>query len=173
MRRESPPTNSDLFSLGQIIEQVRTLVAELCKAFNTPIPTEELAMLDQPLSALLSSCPNTSTFPTENSTDSGFSNVPDDNDMQQRASDTEEDSDMEDEDLPIEMEEEAAPDKSKDDGLSREHTATLERLKQSQRDSYLKGSVSGSVQGERTSSAMPDDRMLTDCVLCHEQRPIV
>lgn len=38
---------------------------------------------------------------------------------------------MEDEDLPIEMEEDASnADKSKDEGLSHEHTATLERLKQ-------------------------------------------
>lgn len=67
----------------------------------------------------------------------------------------EEDSDMEEnaddgdeEDLPIEMEEEATGTAaSKDnDSLSREHLATLERLKQTQRDSYLKGSVSGSVQ---------------------------
>jgi len=65
----------------------------------------------------------------------------------QKQSDTEEDSDMEDEDLPIEMEEDpSTADRSKDEGLSKEHSATLERLKQSQRDSYLKGSVSGSVQ---------------------------
>lgn len=64
----------------------------------------------------------------------------------QQDSDTD-DSDMEEEDLPIEMEEDpAATDKNKDDGLSREHLVTLERLKQTQRDSYLKGSVSGSVQ---------------------------
>lgn len=65
----------------------------------------------------------------------------------------EEDSDMEngeeeEEDLPIEMEEEASGhDRSKEtENLSTEHIATLERLKQTQRDSYLKGSVSGSVQ---------------------------
>jgi len=127
-----------------IIEQVRTLVKELCKAFNIPIPSDSLEKLDKPLSELIGAC--TSTFPTENSTDSGFSFINDDNDNHQRGSDTEEDSDMEDEDLPIEMEEASAQDKSKDDGLSREHTATLERLKQSQRDSYLKGAVTGSVQ---------------------------
>lgn len=67
----------------------------------------------------------------------------------------EEDSDMEEnaddgdeEDLPIEMEEEATGTAAskENDSLSREHLATLERLKQTQRDSYLKGSVSGSVQ---------------------------
>lgn len=39
-----------------------------------------------------------------------------------------------------------SPDKSKDDGISSEHTATLERLRQNQRQDYLRGSVSGSVQ---------------------------
>ncbi|KAI1301447.1 Ubiquitin-conjugating enzyme E2 Q1 [Halotydeus destructor] len=131
-----------------VIEQVKLLVQELCRVSNLPLPIESLEMLNLPYSALNGSCPNNSTFPTENSTDSGFSYINDDNDNHQRQSDTEEDSDMEeDEDLPIEMEEEATgPDRNKDEGLSREHTATLERLKQSQRDSYLKGSVSGSVQ---------------------------
>lgn len=73
-----------------------------------------------------------------------------------KSDEEEEDSDMEEngdedgdeEDLPIEMEEEpTGTSGSKDnDSLSREHLATLERLKQTQRDSYLKGSVSGSVQ---------------------------
>ena len=103
------------------------LVSELCKATNVPIPCA-------------------SSFPTENSTDSGFSFIHE-NGEEHKHSETEDDSDMEDEDLPIEMEEDpASSERNRDDGLSREHTATLERLKQSQRDSYLKGSVSGSVQ---------------------------
>lgn len=138
-------TNS--FFATQIIEQVRVLVQELCSAYNVPVPADSLEKLDQPLSALLGPAGSNSSnsFPTENSTDSGFSFI---NEDQQHNSDTEEDSDMEDEDLPIEMEEEPnATDKSKDDGLSHEHTATLERLRQSQRDSHLRGTVSGSVQG--------------------------
>lgn len=83
----------------------------------------------------------------ENSMDSGISYINDEIMDRQKHSDTEDESDMEDEDLPIEMEEEpSAQEKSKDEGLSREHSATLEKLKQTQRDSYLKGSVSGSVQ---------------------------
>ena len=39
-----------------------------------------------------------------------------------------------------------SPDKNKDEGISSEHTATLERLRQNQRQDYLRGSVSGSVQ---------------------------
>ena len=61
--------------------------------------------------------------------------------------DEDEDEDMADEDLHIEMEDENhTQEKNKDEGLSTEHTATLERLRQNQRDGYLKGSVSGSVQ---------------------------
>jgi ubiquitin-conjugating enzyme E2 Q len=130
-----------------IIEQVRRLVTELCQAQNVPLPVESLEKLDQPLHVIFGS--NTPQFPNngENSTDSGISYNNDDNiDQVQKHSDTEEDSDMEDEDLPLEMEDTSAQERSKDEGLSREHTATLERLKQSQRDSYLKGSVSGSVQ---------------------------
>jgi ubiquitin-protein ligase len=54
--------------------------------------------------------------------------------------------DEEEEDLPIEMEEDPQTGDKKDEGLSTEHTATLERLKQNQREGYLNGSVAGSVQ---------------------------
>lgn len=54
--------------------------------------------------------------------------------------------DDEDDDLPIEMEEDPQTGDKKDEGLSTEHTATLERLKQTQREGYLNGSISGSVQ---------------------------
>ena len=69
------------------------------------------------------------------------------NSVQPSDDDDDEDEEMADEDLHIEMEEENhIQDKNKDEGLSTEHTATLERLRQNQRDGYLKGSVSGSVQ---------------------------
>lgn len=106
-------------------------------------------------------CSNSrSSFATENSGDSGFD--PDEHltfanhhlgacssggHMNADGSDTEDDSEMEDDDLPIEMEEEpTSQERNKDDGLSTEHCATLERLKQNQREGYLRGSVSGSVQ---------------------------
>lgn len=134
---------------------------ELCKAYGVTVPVESLNQLVDVRGAIngqtASSSNAASNFPTENSTDSGYSLTleagehnngdMDNQETHQKQSDTEEDSDIEDEDLPIEMEEDpAAIDRSKDEGLSREHTATLERLKQSQRDSYLRGSVSGSVQ---------------------------
>lgn len=133
----------------QIIEQVRTLLKELCTAFNVPVPLDALAKLDMPLQMIRGAPASSTCPPTENSTDSGYIYINDDNDNHQRGSDTEDESDMDDEDdVPIDMEEDPPADKAKDDGLSREHTATLERLKQSQRDSYLKGAVSGSVQGK-------------------------
>ncbi|RWS08460.1 ubiquitin-conjugating enzyme-like protein [Dinothrombium tinctorium] len=142
-------------SQNYIIPQVRFLVSELCKAHNIPIPAD-LEKLEEPISNLLSTkngalqCSNSrSSFATENSADSGYINDNEDNQtIEMHNSDVEEeDSDMEDEDLPIEMEEEMVNhDKNKDDGLSTEHTATLERLKQNQREGYLRGSVCGSVQ---------------------------
>ncbi|XP_023031309.1 ubiquitin-conjugating enzyme E2 Q2 isoform X2 [Drosophila willistoni] len=49
-----------------------------------------------------------------------------------------------DEDLPLEMDDVRSTNKK--DDMEVEHLATLERLRQSQRQDYLKGSVSGSVQ---------------------------
>lgn len=120
------------------------LVSELCKATNSPIPHLSLERLDSVSTGMACAA---SSFPAENSTDSGFSFIHE-NGEEHKQSETEEESDMEDEDLPIEMEmdDPASSERNRDEGLSREHTATLERLKQSQRDSYLKGSVSGSVQ---------------------------
>lgn len=56
--------------------------------------------------------------------------------------------DDEDDDIHIEMDDEPAQlaIKSKEDGLNPEHHAKLERLRQIQRDSYMKGAPYGSVQ---------------------------
>lgn len=61
--------------------------------------------------------------------------------------DEEEDEDDDDDDH-IEMDDEssAASAKAKDDGLSSEHHAKLEKLRQQQRDNYMKGAPHGSVQ---------------------------
>lgn len=50
--------------------------------------------------------------------------------------------DEDDDELP--MEEEPTQNEKIYDGISLENTATLERLKQNQRESHLKGSVTGS-----------------------------
>ncbi|XP_074602636.1 ubiquitin-conjugating enzyme E2 Q2 [Brevipalpus obovatus] len=139
-----------------IFQQVRFLVRDLCNQHNLSIPSE-LDLLNHEVSPLLMSSSNgalqcsssRSSFATENSGESGYINDNDENAAMNNnnQSDTEEDSDMEDDDLPIEMEEDAGnQDRSKDDGLSTEHTATLERLKQNQREGYLRGQVNGSVQ---------------------------
>ena len=62
--------------------------------------------------------------------------------------DDDDDDDDDDEDIHIEMDDEPAAIaiKSKDDGLSSEHYAKLEKLRQLQRDSYMKGAPYGSVQ---------------------------
>lgn len=61
----------------------------------------------------------------------------------------EEDMDEEDEDLHMELEEEdgsSNSDKKKEEEMDSQHFATLERLRQTQRQDYLRGAVSGSVQ---------------------------
>lgn len=62
--------------------------------------------------------------------------------------DDDDDEDDDDEDIHIEMDDEPAQMaiKSKEDGLSSEHYAKLEKLRQLQRDSYMKGAPYGSVQ---------------------------
>lgn len=145
------------------------MVKALCKDHNLPIPLE-LEKLNQEMPSILTSssgslqCSNSRSFVTENSGDYGYLNDNDHDVNSNRspssnsstaastttpkpASDSEEESDMEDEDLPFEMEEDISnTDKNKDDGLSIEHSGILERLQQNQREGYLRGSVSGSVQ---------------------------
>lgn len=62
--------------------------------------------------------------------------------------DDDEDDEDDDDDIHIEMDDEPAQlsIKSKEDGLSSEHYAKLEELRQTQRDRYMKGSSHGSVQ---------------------------
>jgi len=57
-----------------------------------------------------------------------------------------EDEDDDDDDIHIDLEEEP-PNKNKEkEGIDGEHIATLERLKANQRQDYLHGTVTGSVQ---------------------------
>lgn len=110
---------------NQILQQVKILVRELCRVHSVSEP-EELESLD-----VVSSVPN---------------DTPNGSCAREQESDEEVDTDM-DEDIHIEMEDDSGSSgKSKEDGLSLEHHATLERLRQNQRKDYLRGSVSGSVQ---------------------------
>lgn len=123
---------SSLPLLLQLLRQVYILIKELCKLHNLLIPPDLEKSLFKPIDGHSLNAIN--DFPYNQS-----SQISDEEE--------EEDEEMGDEDLHIEMEEENQnQDKNKDEGLSTEHTATLERLRQNQRDGYLKGSVSGSVQ---------------------------
>ncbi|KAG8184865.1 hypothetical protein JTE90_016206 [Oedothorax gibbosus] len=97
-------------------QQVKLLLRELCRLHNVQEPTE-LNNLQPTLVAHIS----------EDELES-------------------DDDDETEDDIHIEMEEDTSPEKGKDDGISSEHISTLERLRQNQRQDYLKGSVSGSVQ---------------------------
>lgn len=103
---------------NNILQQVRVLLVELCNLSNVETP-DELVALDAKLD------------------ERGMLSV-------------DQSSESEDEDeLHYDMEEDAQNDqkaKEEVDGIDTENLAVLERLKQSQRDEYLKGSVSGSVQ---------------------------
>jgi len=125
-------TGSDNF----ILEQIKILCSQLCETYSLPVPKEldDLTKLNQ----LNSTQP--SQFGIENSTDSGYINDPNDNHQDDDDEETEEseDSEMED-DLP--MEEGPSQNEKIYDGISLENTATLERLKQNQRESHLNGSV--------------------------------
>lgn len=104
---------------NHILQQVRILIRELCHQHVLEPPDLEQLQVHQPIH--LSA------------------------DAMEESSDDEED-DGED-DMHIEMEEDtSAQDKTKEEEISTEHFATLERLRQNQRQDYLKGSVSGSVQ---------------------------
>jgi len=72
----------------------------------------------------------------------------DDDDDVDEGHEEDEDDEDEDEDIHIEMDDDssAVAIKSKDDGLSSENFAKLEKLRQIQRDNYMKGAPYGSVQ---------------------------
>ncbi|GIY90855.1 ubiquitin-conjugating enzyme E2 Q1 [Caerostris darwini] len=103
-----------------VLQQVKLLIRELCRLHNVQEPIE------------LNHLQSTTVAPVCISEEELESNS--------------EDEDEAEDDIHIEMEEDTSPDKSKDEGISSEHTATLERLRQNQRQDYLRGSVSGSVQ---------------------------
>lgn len=86
-----------------------------------------------------------SQFGIENSSDSGYINDENQNQVDETSESEAESNEDDDEDDDLPMEEEPSNEKIYD-GISLENTATLERLKQNQRESHLNGSVTGSVQ---------------------------
>ncbi|XP_013788952.1 ubiquitin-conjugating enzyme E2 Q1-like [Limulus polyphemus] len=103
-----------------ILPQVRILLQELCKLHNLP----ELPNLE--------ALEGNYMFHSEDE-------LLDDSE--------DEDEEIDDDDDHIEMEDDtSSSQEKKDNNLSSEHSATLERLQQTQRQDYLRGSISGSVQ---------------------------
>jgi ubiquitin-conjugating enzyme E2 Q len=108
---------------NHVSQQVYMLIKELCLHQKVPEPAglEHLLSLQQPLLPMNS-----------------YSN---------HVEESEEDDDDGDDDLHIDMEEEPVQhEKNSEEEISTEHSAMLERLRQTQRSDYLRGSVSGSVQ---------------------------
>jgi len=161
---------------NHIIEQVRLLVQELCRLHDLPEPPDlELLTLTHPVPFMnhSTSSPSAIRALSSSSNDSGgyasssgrgssgsgsaCSSSPAREEevegvQRNEAEDDEtEDEEMEDEDLNMELEDEAANNvpgagQVKELEMDPEHFVTLERLRQTQRQDYLRGSVSGSVQ---------------------------
>lgn len=121
---------------NHVLHQVSILLRELCRlhAITVPPDIDRLHLAD-PITTTTNDRINRTLEPME---DEGLDS---DADGDLVDSEGEDDSD-EDEDLAMEMEES----RPKADEMGVEHLATLERLRQNQRQDYLKGSVSGSVQ---------------------------
>ncbi|CAB3375904.1 ubiquitin-conjugating enzyme E2 Q2 isoform X2 [Cloeon dipterum] len=113
---------------NHVLHQVQILLRELCRLHSVPLPRE----MDQLSLDFVSGFNAGNPVPPK----------PD----EEMEEDEDDDDDDGEEDLHLDMDEVEVPSKSKSDEMEQEHLATLERLRQNQRQDYLKGSVSGSVQ---------------------------
>ncbi|XP_055699222.1 ubiquitin-conjugating enzyme E2 Q2 isoform X2 [Phlebotomus papatasi] len=121
---------------NHVINQVGLLIRELCRLHNCPLPPD----LDNLALPLQQPNPPPAVHSQAQSIDE---NESDGDDLDDAVGESDQESEAE-EDLPLEMDEGRSTNK---DEMEVEHLATLERLRQSQRQDYLKqGSVSGSVQ---------------------------
>ncbi|XP_055380311.1 ubiquitin-conjugating enzyme E2 Q2 [Condylostylus longicornis] len=124
---------------NHVINQVGILLRELCRLHNVPLPPD----LDN-LTIPFQLPPSNSSPVNPASQNQQIEEIDSDPDeIEDPVGDSEQESDG-DEDLPLEMDD--GRNTNKKDEMEVEHLATLERLRQSQRQDYLKGSVSGSVQ---------------------------
>jgi len=114
---------------NHVLEQVKTLLRELCAAYGMEEPPDLETKLD-----LISVPPVL------------LNHIIDQNDEYEDSEMEEEEEDME-EDIHLEMEDnQSHPAVQKDEGIDPGNLATLDRLKANQRQDYLRGSISGSVQ---------------------------
>ncbi|KAI8033523.1 ubiquitin-conjugating enzyme E2 Q2 [Drosophila gunungcola] len=135
---------------NHVINQVGILLRELCRLHNVPLPPD----IDNLALPLQTPPPCASPLRCEQRPGGGgagggggpHGNEETDSDQEEiedPIGESEQESEG-DEDLPLEMDDVRSTNKK--DDMEVEHLATLERLRQSQRQDYLKGSVSGSVQ---------------------------
>ncbi|CAD7087262.1 unnamed protein product [Hermetia illucens] len=122
---------------NHVINQVGILLRELCRLHNVPLPPD----LDNLTIPFQLPPANASPVHPQNHQIEEIESDPDE--IEDPVGDSEQESEG-DEDLPLEMDD--GRNVNKKDEMEVEHLATLERLRQSQRQDYLKGSVSGSVQ---------------------------
>ncbi|XP_059621640.1 ubiquitin-conjugating enzyme E2 Q2 isoform X1 [Phlebotomus argentipes] len=121
---------------NHVINQVGILIRELCRLHNCPLPPD----LDNLALPLHHPDPPAAVHSQAQPIDD---NESDGDDLDDVVGESDQESEAE-EDLPLEMDDGRSTNK---DEMEVEHLATLERLRQSQRQDYLKqGSVSGSVQ---------------------------
>ncbi|XP_020807134.1 ubiquitin-conjugating enzyme E2 Q2 isoform X2 [Drosophila serrata] len=139
---------------NHVINQVGILLRELCRLHNVPLPPD----IDNLALPLQTPPPSASPLRCEQRPGGGGAGGgvggggqhggneetdSDQEDIEDPIGESEQESEG-DEDLPLEMDDVRSTNKK--DDMEVEHLATLERLRQSQRQDYLKGSVSGSVQ---------------------------
>ncbi|EDV45606.1 ubiquitin-conjugating enzyme E2 Q2 [Drosophila erecta] len=135
---------------NHVINQVGILLRELCRLHSVPLPPD----IDNLALPLQTPPPSASPLRCEQRPGGGgagggggpHGNEETDSDQEEiedPIGESEQESEG-DEDLPLEMDDVRSTNKK--DDMEVEHLATLERLRQSQRQDYLKGSVSGSVQ---------------------------
>ncbi|NXT23151.1 UB2Q1 enzyme, partial [Syrrhaptes paradoxus] len=107
-----------------LLQHLKRIISDLCKLYNLP-QHPDVEMLDQPL-------------PAEQSTQEEVSSDEEDEEMPEDSEDLDH----------YEMKEEEPADgkKTEDEGIGKENLAILEKIKKNQRQDYLNGAVSGSVQ---------------------------
>ncbi|XP_075157050.1 ubiquitin-conjugating enzyme E2 Q2 isoform X2 [Haematobia irritans] len=126
---------------NHVINQVGILLRELCRLHNVPLPPD-IDNLTIPFQ--LPPPTSSSSLNQQPAAQHQIEDIESDqDDIEDPIGDSEQESEA-DEDLPLEMDDGRSANKK--DEMEVEHLATLERLRQSQRQDYLKGSVSGSVQ---------------------------
>ncbi|CAG7725182.1 unnamed protein product [Allacma fusca] len=138
---------------NHVVSQVRILVKELCRLQGLPEPSSDLEQLLNEFAIGDPEVGSTSTSNSASSTSAASTGTgsSDDMDLEYEFDDDEEgeeeeDGDEEEDDMHLELEDDSASKSKEKEGIDSEHIATLERLKANQRQDYLQGTVTGSVQ---------------------------